>query len=219
MAQKPLIVTPKFRANFVHLYEPKAIDDEEPRYSLIAMIDPNELTEKEKKKWLGIQTAMNQACLDEFKSELINLKKKRSFKVPIKLGEEMEEYDGFTEEIRWFRISSMNPPVIVKADRSDFEPKNKQEFMKEVYSGRWMRATMTVFAYDHKVGGKGLSFWIDTIQLLDHDDPLGAVGGRGKNLLDEEEIEEPENSSRISDLLENEESETGLENEGETLGE
>jgi hypothetical protein len=44
---------------------------------------------------------------------------------------------------------------------------------REVYGGRWARATIEAYFYDHKSGGKGVTFGLLNVQLLKHDDPFG----------------------------------------------
>ena len=48
----------------------------------------------------------------------------------------------------------------------------------EVYSGCYGRASINVFAYNHKAGGKGIGFGLNNIQKLRDGEPLG--GARSK---------------------------------------
>lgn len=48
----------------------------------------------------------------------------------------------------------------------------------EVYPGRWARVSVRTFAWEHKTGGRGVSFGLSNVQLLDHDERIG--GGRAK---------------------------------------
>jgi hypothetical protein len=45
---------------------------------------------------------------------------------------------------------------------------------REVYGGRWARATVEAFYYANKKGGKGVTFGLLNVQLLKHDQPFGA---------------------------------------------
>jgi hypothetical protein len=48
----------------------------------------------------------------------------------------------------------------------------------EAYSGRWMRFSVRVYAWEHAASGKGVSFGLQNVQLLDHAERFG--GGRPK---------------------------------------
>jgi len=48
----------------------------------------------------------------------------------------------------------------------------------EVYPGRWARVSVRAYAWEHKANGRGVSFGLSNVQLLDHDDRIG--GGRAK---------------------------------------
>lgn len=48
----------------------------------------------------------------------------------------------------------------------------------EVYAGRWARVSVRAYAWEHKANGRGISFGLSNVQLLDHDDRIG--GGRAK---------------------------------------
>ncbi len=46
---------------------------------------------------------------------------------------------------------------------------------REVYGGRWARATLDAFFYDSKKGGKGVTFGLNNVQLLKHDTNFGGA--------------------------------------------
>jgi hypothetical protein len=48
----------------------------------------------------------------------------------------------------------------------------------EVYPGRWARVSVRVYCWEHKANGRGASFGLGNVMLLDHDDRIG--GGRAK---------------------------------------
>jgi hypothetical protein len=48
----------------------------------------------------------------------------------------------------------------------------------EVYPGRWARVSIRAYAWEHKANGRGVSFGLGNVMLLDHDDRIG--GGRAK---------------------------------------
>lgn len=66
------------------------------------------------------------------------------------------------------RPAKNGAPVVVQANPhiSVTEP-------AEIYGGRWCRAQIAAFAYD-QAGNRGVSFGLNMVQLLEHDEPLGA---------------------------------------------
>lgn len=71
-----------------------------------------------------------------------------------------------------FRCSSPTRPQIVDAAGKAVG----EDQHDRIYSGRWGRISLRCYAWDHPTGGKGVSFGLQNVQLLDDDEPLG--GGR-----------------------------------------
>jgi hypothetical protein len=44
---------------------------------------------------------------------------------------------------------------------------------QEVYGGRWAMVSVRGYAWEHPTGGRGVSFGLNNVMLLDHDDPIG----------------------------------------------
>lgn len=73
---------------------------------------------------------------------------------------------GVDEKWEKFTARSYQPVGIVDADKNDVLNK------REVYGGRWARLSLTVATYDSK-GSKGVTLYLNNVQLLDHDDSFG----------------------------------------------
>jgi hypothetical protein len=82
-----------------------------------------------------------------------------------KVGVTADEYEVL------IRTNSPTRPQVIRADKSAVNEDQKEE----AYSGRWARISVRCYAYDHKTGGKGVSFGLQNVQLLDHAEPLGSV--------------------------------------------
>lgn len=88
-----------------------------------------------------------------------------------------------TEEQPRFADLAEDYPVMVRASanykpqviRADTQPENDES---NIYGGRWCRVSLNPYWYDHPTGGKGVSFGLQNVQLLEHDDPIG--GGHVK---------------------------------------
>jgi hypothetical protein len=68
------------------------------------------------------------------------------------------------------RASSTEVPGIVD---SNVEELNRADYRREVYSGRWATISVNAFAYVRSTGD-GVSLGLGNIQLLKHDERLGA---------------------------------------------
>jgi hypothetical protein len=74
-------------------------------------------------------------------------------------------------------------PVMLRCSAQKYRPEvvspngrdliAEEQEADEVYSGRWCRVSLNPFFYDHPTGGKGVSFGLSNVQLLDHDEAIG----------------------------------------------
>lgn len=58
-------------------------------------------------------------------------------------------------------------PIVVGAN-----PQNEIKDPTEIYGGRWCRAQLNAYTYD-QAGNKGVTFGLNMVQILEHDEPLG----------------------------------------------
>jgi Protein of unknown function (DUF2815) len=56
---------------------------------------------------------------------------------------------------------------------------------REVYGGRWGRATLDAFFYDSKKGGKGVTFGLNNVQVLKHDTNFGGAVSAAEDDFDD----------------------------------
>jgi hypothetical protein len=70
------------------------------------------------------------------------------------------------------RCSTVNKPTVVFGSGEECTTE------EEIYPGRWARISVRAYAWDHPTGGKGVSFGLSNVMLLDHDERIG--GGRAK---------------------------------------
>lgn len=86
-----------------------------------------------------------------------------------------DKWDGYKKGRPYIKASTKEPVPILDQDR------NEVLNSREVYGGRWARIKVTMVPYDNK--SKGLGVYLDSVQLLDHDEPFG--GGRGGDPRDD----------------------------------
>jgi hypothetical protein len=92
---------------------------------------------------------------------------------------------GITERGWSFvRASSTEPPGIVDAAVKELNP---ADLRREVYSGRWATVSVNAYGYAQQTGN-GVTLGLGNIQLLRHDDRLGAARPKPGDEFDPEEL-------------------------------
>ena len=159
------LVTPEFIGSYVHLDQPhSASEDVEPTYSMLIVLDP------ENDEHADFISRVE----DEIES-LIESKwgdRPRKFQSPLKEGEDLGDSDELQGKI-CINVRSKTKPGIL-----DAEGQRIVDVAEECYSGATFIASISGYAWEHKVGGKGVSFGLDNVMKRGDGDPLG--GGRAK---------------------------------------
>lgn len=139
--------TPVFRVSFPAVFEPKAFNDGEPKYSVVMLFDSKaDLTE--------MNRILKEAAVEKFGAKLPT-----GLRSAFRDGKEKEALQGYEAGMKFATASSKQRPGLVNAavetivDRDDF------------YAGCYARATVTAFAYDRN-GNKGVSFGLHNIQKI-----------------------------------------------------
>lgn len=107
----------------------------------------------------------------------------------IKVADEPRFADKAAEYPWMIRPNSDNKPQVILPNKTVVDSADAPD---EVYGGRWMRASMTVYWYSgEKQGGMpGVGLGLSNVQLLDHDDPVG--GNRVAASSEFDEVDETE---------------------------
>lgn len=152
------VITPPFRVWFANLFEPKIFTDSQgnssgkPKYS-VGMIFP------ESTNIDNLKRAVNYAMVKKWPDKKIETLKANIY-IPFKSGDTVE----------WDDIDNNSTLVVAKSTKI---VKIKNEYREdidnpdEIYSGCWMRAIITAFAYDTL--GKGVTFILKAVQKLKDD--------------------------------------------------
>lgn len=151
------IITPKVRLSFPVLFEPQPPPGNaagKKRFSVALLIPPGcnlDLLKQDASR------AANEQWGDKIPGKL---------KSPF-LDAAEYPYEGYEAGWTLLRPTTLNRPGVVNA-----KGENVGDDGSEVYPGRWAVASLRAFAYDVS-GNRGVSFGLQNIQLLDHDEPLG----------------------------------------------
>lgn len=127
----------------------------------------------------AIQEAVTAVAADKLGTKLKETKWKKPF---LKVTE--DDQPKIWRRLEGAGINPADYPVMIRL-ASKIAPSvraangQKVEDEDQVYEGRWARASLRPFFFDHPTGGKGVSLGLSNVQLLDNDDPLPRSGGGG----------------------------------------
>lgn len=153
------VTTGKVRLSYAHLFEPHAIEGNEPKYS-VSVIIPKTDTETLK----AIKEAVAEAK-EQGKSKW-NGKIPANLKTPLRDGDAERPDDEAYENSYFLNANSKNKPGVVD--------QNVQPILDatEVYSGCYARLTLNFYPYSAS-GNKGVAAGLGNVQKLADGDPLG----------------------------------------------
>lgn len=148
------IITPKARMSFPNLFVAKAFEaGDKPKYNLSLLIPPgSDLSLLEKAAADAAGEEWGSTIPKGLKSPFLDAGSKES----------TAQFEGWT----LIRVSAISKPGIVGPSAKNVTDES------EVYAGRWCVASLRPFCYEFK-GSKGVSFGLQNVQLLDHDEPIG----------------------------------------------
>lgn len=151
-------ITPKCRMVWPSLFKPaqfRGPNQGEPKFQITLLVP--------KGSDLGaLKAAVKEAALTKFSDP----GKISGFRLPILNTADQERLSGHAEEFpHMLRARSLERPGIVGPD---LKP---EEDPSMVYGGRWCVCSLRAFPYD-AMGNKGVSFGLNNVHLLDHDDPI-----------------------------------------------
>lgn len=156
--------TPKFRVAFPQVFAPKARNaDSKPKFSIAMLFDEKKIAKDPKQKELlrKIKQAVDDALKEKFN------KIPAKYRSPFKSGD--DQINQKTDEVYEGFAGALVANASSNADRRPFVIDQELNPIVEpggFYGGCYARATISVFAYDHPEGGKGVSFNILGIQKV-----------------------------------------------------
>ena len=147
------INTPYATLSFQNIFTPRPrVESGPPVYSCSLIFDP---AQQKSPQYKALQDACIQAARKEF-GDNVNLK---SIKMPFRDAGE-KSYDGYHAGHTYISPWSKNKPGVVDVNRQDIL------LPEEIWSGQLVRANLTPFAWNHSGSGKGVSFGLNHIQII-----------------------------------------------------
>lgn len=153
------VTTGKVRLSYAHLFEPHAIEGNDPKYSVSVLI-PKTDTETLK----AIKEAVAEA--KELGKGKFGGKVPANLKTPLRDGDEERPDDEAYVGCYFLNASSKNKPGVVDLSVQPVLDAT------EVYSGCYGRLTLNFYAYSAS-GNKGIAAGLGNVQKLADGEPLG----------------------------------------------
>lgn len=153
------VTTGKVRLSYAHLFEPHAIEGNDPKYSVSVLI-PKTDTETLK----AIKEAVAEA--KELGKGKFGGKVPANLKTPLRDGDEERPDDEAYVGCYFLNASSKNKPGVVDLSVQPILDAT------EVYSGCYGRLTLNFYAYSAS-GNKGIAAGLGNVQKLADGEPLG----------------------------------------------
>ena len=144
------IVTPPMRLSFPALFEPKPTvrGGDVMKYQASFLL-PEDLDLK------PFYDCVKAAMVERF-GKVIKMPARNN---PIKPCSE-KDIDGYVDGWHYINAKSGYAPGVVDQRRQEIiDP-------EMIYAGCWVRAHLTAYAWDHPTGGKGVSFSLNSVQLV-----------------------------------------------------
>ena len=153
------VTTGKVRLSYAHLFEPHAIEGNEPKYSVSVIISKDD-----KETLKAIKEAVNEA--KEAGKAKFGGKIPANLKTPLRDGDEERADDEAYANSYFLNANSKNKPGIVDINVHPILDAT------EVYSGCYGRLTLNFYAYSAS-GNKGIAAGLGNVQKLEDGEPLG----------------------------------------------
>lgn len=199
-------ITPEFRVSFPSVFEPKAFEGQEAKYSITMLFGENiDLGKAASGSTNSMKRIAHAAAVEKWGPD--KEKWPRKLRMPFRDGDEKQDLEGYAGHIYVTASSKAQPGLI---DQSKRPILNERDF----YPGCYARAELIAFAYD-KAGNRGVSFSLQNIQKLRDGD---SFSGR-KNAEDVfEAVEDADREDDYYDGDDQEESTVGGDDDEYDLG-
>jgi len=155
------IVTGKVRFSYANVWEPKASDDGEKKYSVSLIIPKSDKTTI--KKIREAIEAAKKAGIAKFNGKI-----PANLKIPLRDGDEEREDENYKNSFFVNANGKIKPGIIDKYGKAITDP-------ADFYSGCYGRASITFYAFNSN-GNKGIACGLNNLLKLEDGEPLGGIG-------------------------------------------
>ena len=187
------VVSPKVRLSYPELFEAKPNDMGRMQFSVRLLIPKPETVDDpaykaELEAFLAdVKKAAAQAAQAKWGANI-----PAGLKNPIKDGDGVMPQKGtpYSEECHGhFIINAQSgvkfPPAVVLSERDNLEPEKwKRAEPKDIYSGCYVRAALSTYAWGPNKGGNGVGLNLLTVQKLEDGEPLVGSSRRAEDYFE-----------------------------------
>ena len=181
MSDEQRLLTPPFRIQYPNVFVPTAFDEKATKkFGLCAIWTPAKFSDRDKKLWKAMMSALNAEALHAFKKDLKELPS--TYKIGMRDGSEKPAEAGFGEGTRFANLTSMYAPGVIDLRKNiiSLDEGNTDE----IYAGCWARGRVNTYSFNNV--GKGVAFGILSLQKIRDDEPLRGGGNAVADFEDEE---------------------------------
>lgn len=168
------VITGKVRFSYANVFEPKSINDSEPKYSVSLLIP------KDDKKTLGKIEDAVEAAIEAGKNSKFGGKVPKNLKMPLRDGD-LEKDDEVYENHYFVNASAKSKPGIVDENRDEIMSNS------EFYSGCYGRASINFYAFNAG-GSKGIACGLNNLQKLEDGQPLAGKASAEEDFADDDDL-------------------------------
>lgn len=166
--------TPVGRLMFLSVRTPRRINPENEKeaakYQATLVFDPKAQNSAEFKKMRKAVKQVAEAKWGEIPKKM---------KSPFKTTDNLENVpDGIDDDDIFVRLNSTGRPQVVDGQLEEILDD------EQIYSGMYGRVNVQCYAWEHKQGGKGVSFGLGPIQKTADGEPLGGGQKPAKSAFD-----------------------------------
>jgi hypothetical protein len=161
-----MAISPKGRVSFPNVFEAvKYKEDDKPKFSLVLVIDHNNLDAQQKALLIEMKNEANRVANEVFGCDLGGYATEGGVvKSPFRKTEEKPKY--YDPGKIFIRFANKYKPNVVDGKRQPINPQTD-----DFYAGCWAHVSYEAYAYDY-MGNKGISFSLGNIQKTGDDEPL-----------------------------------------------
>lgn len=175
------------------IFRAKSVNDGEPSFSALFIIDPAEQAKLVKM----IEATMDSVAEEKWDKRapkiMAGLRKKD--KLCLHDGDTKEEYDGF-EDMVYISARSKVAPLILDRDKSPLSERSGRP-----YSGCYVNAIVDIYAQDSSEYGKRINAGLKGIQFVRDGEPFGAGKPADADDFDDLGLDEEDDDLADDDLV------------------
>lgn len=174
------VIIANARLSYAHIFEPKAFEGQEPKYS-VSLIIP-----KDDKETIGIIKTAIQNALDIGKEKYWSGKTPKTLKMPLRDGDEERDDEAY-QNAYFMGANSTTAPQIVGMEKDKATGKAISLGEEDVYSGCYANVVVNFYPFNNV--SKGIAAGLGNIQKCADGEPLSGAFSKAEDDFDFEEID------------------------------